>query len=864
MKMRKLLLALLVCAMIFSSLGITVLAETTNVEGLLVEYADGSYKAIENIVQWDGVTITNLEELKMFRDAVNAGDNYAGKTVTLTADIDLDEDGDGIGEEWIPIGYNGSEFKGTFDGGNKTVKNLVITKTTENTSANNGIGFFGKTNSPAAIKNLTIENVDISGSLYVGAVVGFGYTGESIDNCTVKGNIAIDAWWYAGGIGGNGYMNIVNNCHIIGNENSYIKGNNGSYIGGIWGFRGEGGQQITNCSVTGIDIIGVDRVGGIAGIGHYGNSISSCSVEDVTITATDENATTVGLIVGACQGTENEPTVFEGNEVKSTTAMAGDIEVFGLYGTNIDGTDAITNYVAKIGAEAYASLADAFKALKSGDTLTLLSDVTISDVWDRRKTGATITAPVTIDGNGKTIVVTGKIDDGQNYHSLLRFEADSTVKNLTIDMSNATSANTTRMRAISSGANDLTVENCTFIGNAAYTNTRAIIFGEGGQSMPEVDISVTNCTFKNWRQGVTDNENAKDVKTVTITGSTFEDAGVNISASDRITFTGNTLTNGYVTITSYTEDTQLYVVATGNTLTENKDEKQNVIKEGKTVDAQKEFIIENVVSSMGTFNGGMINVENPEKTFITADIADLYATESVILKLYDADDTLLATTELTNNDCLGKEMSALSVKFCILGTSGSWNTTWESDKLRADYVPSYATLFVDGIEMNSATIQMITTSGEKAIEWGNVPGVEAAPNEKPVGFLSTAWLINVPTRVVNGVECYQFGMMAAIDSLNYSEVGFEYSLVDYSNEGKLATTKVYKQITDGTGATYAASAFGEGAEWIFGHYAWIPVTENKEFANTPIKFNAYAISSDGKETYRGESYTVNQWVQIEE
>ena len=335
--------------------------------------------------------INNIDELKWFRDDVNAGNTYDKKYVQLNTNIDLNN------EEWTPIGFKGATFKGNFDGASHTIKNLAITKTLTNSSENNNIGFFGRTDSPATITNLTIENVDITGSLYVGAVVGLGYTGNKIENCTVKGDIAIDAWWYAGVIGGNGYMNLVNNCHVIGNVGSYVKGNNGSYIGGIWGFRGEGGQKITNCSVTNLSISGVDRVGGIAGIGHYGNVITGCSASNVTVQA-EEGATTVGLIVGACQGTASEPTVFESNDVSGVTAKAGETEVTSLYGTNISGTVSVTNYVAQVGNTAYATLEDAIKASKDGDTITLISgDTPISAAGSIYGKNITITGSAVFD-----------------------------------------------------------------------------------------------------------------------------------------------------------------------------------------------------------------------------------------------------------------------------------------------------------------------------------------------------------------------------------------------------------------------------------------------------------------------------------
>jgi len=344
--------------------------------------------------------ISTLEDLKWFRDEVNNGNNYSGKFIKLTANIDLG------GEEWEPIGYMGKNFVGNFDGDNHTISNLVITKTTENSAENNGIGLFGRTDSPAVIKNLTIENVDITGSLYVGAVVGHGYTGKAIENVTVKGNIAIDAWWYAGVIGGNGYMSLVNNCHVIGNNGSYIKGNDGSYIGGIWGFRGEGDNKITNCTVTNLDITGVDRVGGICGIGHYGNTVSGCAVDSVSIKATDPDATTVGLIVGACQGNTSSPSVFKENTVTETTAKVGDTVVESIYGTNINGSTAVTNYTVSIGNKVYETLADAAAVATSGDTITLMADAEIAEGTD-----VTIPDGVTLNGNGYSVLASGADHD---------------------------------------------------------------------------------------------------------------------------------------------------------------------------------------------------------------------------------------------------------------------------------------------------------------------------------------------------------------------------------------------------------------------------------------------------------------------
>lgn len=227
-------------------------------------------------------------------------------------------------------------------------------------------------------------------------------------------------------------------------------------------------------------------------------------------------------------------------------------------------------YAARVGETNYASLTEALKAAEDGDTVTLLNDIIISNDWDNRFNGAKTTKTITIDGQGKTLKLTGTISDGGNYHSVFRFENNATVRNLTFDLSEAKGYGT-RVRAIAAKA-DLVVDNCTFIGNEELTNTRAIIFGEGaGAAISDLDVSVTGCTFINWRKGVSDNENAQDANTVVIMNNKFKNAGVGVSASKNVTFVGNTMENGSVNITSYTDLDALELVAENNKLDETKD-----------------------------------------------------------------------------------------------------------------------------------------------------------------------------------------------------------------------------------------------------------------------------------------------------
>ena len=224
---------------------------------------------------------------------------------------------------------------------------------------------------------------------------------------------------------------------------------------------------------------------------------------------------------------------------------------------------------------------------KDGDIILIANDITIASKWDNRYGGKT-NKSITIDGLGNTLKFTGEVNDGFNYHAVFRFEGAATVKNLTFDFSEAPGG--TWIRAISAAA-DLIVDNCTFIGSDNYTKDNAVMIGDTNASV-QINASaiITNCTFENWRRGVSDNENAKEVKSIVISGNTFESANVYVSAYESVSFTGNTMSDACVNITSYTNAANVKVVVTDNALDEEY-ASYNVIGS-----ASKLFTIANVVA----------------------------------------------------------------------------------------------------------------------------------------------------------------------------------------------------------------------------------------------------------------------------
>ena len=239
--------------------------------------------------------IANEASMRWFANAVNGGNTFAGKTVKLTADIDLN------GKEWAPIGNSSNIFKGTFDGQNHTIKNLVV-----NGKGKSDQGLFGRTED-GEIKNLVVENAKVSGRLNVGVVVGTPYTSK-YTKITVKGHVEVNGMAYVGAVGGKNAYADWTDITVNVDETSYVNANsveNGTayrtYVGGVCGFNGEGGHSFKNIT-SNINVKGSTcDVGGLFGIAHYGNKFEDCvCTGNVEIYAAEEaeEAQEIGGIAG--------------------------------------------------------------------------------------------------------------------------------------------------------------------------------------------------------------------------------------------------------------------------------------------------------------------------------------------------------------------------------------------------------------------------------------------------------------------------------------------------------------------------------------------------------------------------------------
>jgi hypothetical protein len=209
---------------------------------------------------------------------LSATSAHWNKSFILTANINLT----GLTFTQAPIapdtsttgGFQGTRFTGIFDGNNHTISNLTITASTKYF-----IGLFGCVGSGGKIRNLGVEDVNMTGGSYVGGLVGGNgdvlYGGGTITSCYATGSVTgTEMYDYAcvGGLVGLNYFGIITSCYSTGSVT--VSGD--GYVGGLVGFNYSG--MLTACYATG-SVTGTGNyyvgVGGLVGYNQYG-TIDSC------------------------------------------------------------------------------------------------------------------------------------------------------------------------------------------------------------------------------------------------------------------------------------------------------------------------------------------------------------------------------------------------------------------------------------------------------------------------------------------------------------------------------------------------------------------------------------------------------------
>ncbi len=188
---------------------------------------------------------------------------------TLADDIDMS------GQAWTPIGDGSTNmspaYTGTFDGAGHTIRNLSIT------SQAYSVGLFGGIRG-GTVKNLTLENPQISGNNYAGGIVGVLQINSTMENCHVSGG-SITGGRYTGAIAGSATGTVracsSSSVKVSGIDNA---GYGLGYVGGIVGYKGGRTTNLYSCYAAEPLLTGASgfNIGAIAGGNDLNTSITAC------------------------------------------------------------------------------------------------------------------------------------------------------------------------------------------------------------------------------------------------------------------------------------------------------------------------------------------------------------------------------------------------------------------------------------------------------------------------------------------------------------------------------------------------------------------------------------------------------------
>jgi hypothetical protein len=255
--------------------------------------------------------IATAEQLNNVRNYL--GVDNSNKHFILVADIDLTNyNSDPYG--WNPIGWwvdsnTVNAFTGSFNGNGHSIRGLYINRTQSD------IGLFGITDG-AVIKNVALEDVNVSGEKWVGGLVGTAIETE-ITGCSVTG--AVTATRYSvGGLVGYLYNSLVSESSSVATVVSQSMSENYPEDEGTGGLVGNSNSsEISRSSATGT-VSGERYVGGLVGYGD------EAIINNSYATGAVRGADSVGGLMGYVKRAEVNKCYAIGSVVLTeTTGSAG-------------------------------------------------------------------------------------------------------------------------------------------------------------------------------------------------------------------------------------------------------------------------------------------------------------------------------------------------------------------------------------------------------------------------------------------------------------------------------------------------------------------------------------------------------------
>ena len=195
--------------------------------------------------------VTNVESLVKLAELVNGGNSFANVKVLMLCDVDLE------GAAWTPIGTQAAPFSGKFDGKGHKVSNFVV-------NGDKGLGLFGYAlKGNVSISNVTVENAEITGTDYLGGIVGYAYA--SVINCHAVN------------------VTIIAEPKVVSEDPLGFDG--GAKVGAIVGALYTDGNPtqfvVFGCTVNGANLKAYRDIAGI--VGYSAANVEECSIANVNI-----------------------------------------------------------------------------------------------------------------------------------------------------------------------------------------------------------------------------------------------------------------------------------------------------------------------------------------------------------------------------------------------------------------------------------------------------------------------------------------------------------------------------------------------------------------------------------------------------
>ncbi len=510
------------------------------------------------------------EQLDLLATRVNAGESYSGKYFKLMDDLTYDNTQQ---NNYIAIGTSTHPFSGHFNGNQKTINGVRINST------GGYLGVFGYI-VEAEVKDLYVNNIEITGNDRVGSIVGECDGSSTITGCRVTtatlnatGDFSECPWF--GGIAGrkSGSTSTMSNNFVLGITIPYVY-HTGAIAGENGSSQGLVSNYYHNCTVgstaypTGVGCNGLDVEGAKAVFTlTLADGISSDASPVVNYNTVNyyKNGITINLsyVTPANPGYEHiysvNGTRIEGDSfnivadanvtvvpdllIDWATKYTGDDEEHAYLISNVEQWNMFANRVNGTNGETATSY--------SGKFFKLMENISVTEMVGTSSNKFS----GTFDGNGQTLTF-NQNNATEQYIAPFRYINSATIQNLKV-AGTVTSSNKFAGGVVAHAVGSNTITNCV---NSTIINATIDDNGSHGGILGQLggennSVTISGCVFNGkmlgdetfyWCGIIGYSSNSNN--SITISNCFFNPEEINVNAAKNnytICRSGSTINNCY-------------------------------------------------------------------------------------------------------------------------------------------------------------------------------------------------------------------------------------------------------------------------------------------------------------------------------